>query len=76
MKAMNLRTLGWARTVRGLREGDQSVLLTGLALVLLQQLRRSTSKRKLVYRKKVPVGSTIVIRHTRRGTPRLDIRRP
>lgn len=70
---MNLRPLGWARTLRGLREGDQMVLLTGLGLIALQALRGSKGKRELIYRKKLPVGSTLVVRHARSGSPKLEI---
>ncbi|HLT95257.1 MAG TPA: hypothetical protein VK070_00570 [Acidimicrobiia bacterium] len=72
---MNLKTLGWARTLRGLREGNQAVLLTGLALILFQKARSSKDQRELIYRKKLPVGSTIVVRHARRGEPKIQIRR-
>ncbi|HEX7097806.1 MAG TPA: hypothetical protein VF377_01090 [Acidimicrobiia bacterium] len=70
---MNLKALGWARTLRGLREGNQTILLTGLGLIALQMLRNSKEKRQLVYRKALPVGSAIVIRHAKPGTPRLRL---
>lgn len=70
---MNLRPIGWARTLRGLREGNQAVLLSGLGLVVWQSLRNSKGKRELIYRKKLPVGSTIVVRHGHRGDPKLEI---
>lgn len=73
---MNLKPFGWARTLRGLREGDQSLVVTGLALVLVQYLRSSRPSKQLIYRKKLPVGSTIVVRHTLRGDPKLQIKRP
>lgn len=70
---MNLKALGWARTLRGLREGNQAVLLTGLGLIALQMLRNSKGKRQLVYRKTLPVGSAIVVRHAKPGTPWLRL---
>ncbi len=73
---MNLNFVGWQRAVRGLREGDQTLLLTGLALLAFQYLRGSRTRRRLVYRKKLPLGSTVVVRHARRGEPRLEIHRP
>lgn len=73
---MNLKTIGWARAIQGLREGNQSLLVTGLAILLIQGLRSSRPKRELVYRKTIPLGSTIVVRHTHRGQPRLDIHKP
>lgn len=73
---MNLSPLGWRRVIQGARQGDQSLLLTGLGLVLFEYLRHSKPKRKLLYRKKLPVGSTVVVRHGRRGEPRLEIHKP
>ena len=73
---MNLGSIGWPRVVRGLREGDQTVLLTGVALLFVQYLRSTKPRRQLVYRKTVPVGSTVVIRNTARGEPKLEIIKP
>ena len=73
---MNLKLLGWQRAVRGLREGSQGVLFTGLALVAYQYLKEGRSRKRLIYRKTVPVGATVVVRHARRGDPRLEIRKP
>jgi hypothetical protein len=72
---MNFKTIGWLRALRGLREGDQMVLITGMALIALQWLRAGRSSRTLVYRKKMPVGSTLVIRHADRSSTRLDTSR-
>lgn len=72
---MNWRTLGWARLLQGLREGNQQVLLTGFALLAWERLR-SKPKRKLLYRKTLPIGSSVVVRHTKRGHPRLEIDKP
>jgi hypothetical protein len=72
---MNLRPIGWARVLRGIREGNQTVLLTGLGLVAFQSLRGSRGKRELIYRKKLPVGSAVVIRHNRPGDPKVEVRR-
>lgn len=69
---MNFKTIGWLRALRGLREGNQTILLTGLALVVYQWLRSSKPDRELVLSKRIPVGSTIVIRHADRGATRLD----
>lgn len=70
---MNFKSIGWLRAWRGVRQGDQTVLLTGLALVAFQYLRGSRGKKELIFRKKVPVGSTVVVRHARRGAPRITI---
>mgnify|MGYP001203880215 CR=1 FL=1 len=76
MAVMNLKSIGWMRTLRGVREGDQLILFTGLALVALQWLRNSGQKKELIYRKKVPVGSSVLIRHVHRGAPKITIQKP
>jgi hypothetical protein len=66
----------WTRVLRGLRSGDQPVLLTGLGMLAFQYLRATRTKRTLIYRTTVPIGSTVVVRHTDQGAPRLEINRP
>lgn len=73
---MNFGFIGWKRAVRGAREGDQTLLLTGIGLILFQYVRSTRPKKQLLYRKAVPVGSTVVVRHGRRGEPRLEIQKP
>lgn len=70
---MNLRPMGIARTLRGLREGNQAVLLTGLALILFERMRSNRGKRELLYRKKLPVGATLVVRHAGPESKKLQI---
>lgn len=72
---MNLRPFGMVRVLRGLREGSQSALLTGLALIALQKMRDSRGKRELVYRKSLPVGSAVVIRHQHPDQVKVEVRR-
>ena len=72
---MNLRPFGMVRVLRGLREGSQGALLTGLALIALQKMRDARGKRELVYRKKLSVGSAVVIRHQRPDEMKVQIRR-
>lgn len=72
---MNLRPIGWARALRGIREGNQTVFLTGLGLVAFQSLRNSRGKRELIYRRKLPVGSAVIIRHNRAGDPGVEVKR-
>lgn len=62
---MNLKLIGWQRSVRGFREGNRSMLLGGLAMLAFHYLRSSRPRRELIYRRKVPVGTEIVIRHRR-----------
>jgi len=57
-------TGGVARAFRGARTGDQQALLTGAALAAFGLWRRSSSKKKeLLYRKTVPMGSSLVVRY-------------
>ncbi|HEX6220764.1 MAG TPA: hypothetical protein VF115_06695 [Acidimicrobiia bacterium] len=70
------RAEGVRRTLRGFREGDNRELYLGLALWAFTYLRNTTPKRQLLYRKTVPEGSALVIHHTKRGAPKLEIRRP
>lgn len=71
-----LKTTGWSRVLRGLRAGDQSLLITGLGMLLFRYLRSSKPQKELIFRKVVPVGSTVVVRHAKRGDPRIEIRKP
>lgn len=79
MKLLNpafLKATGWTRVLSGLRTGDQSLLFTGLGLLALRYLRTSRQNKQLLFRKVVPVGSAIVVRHTKEGEPRIEIREP
>ncbi len=59
-----LVTGGISRAFRGARTGDQQLLLTGAALAAFGLWRRSSAKKKeLVYRKTVPLGSSLVVRY-------------
>lgn len=66
----------WTRVLRGLRSGDQAVLLTGLGMLAYRYLRATRPKRSLIYRTSVPVGSTVVVRHGHKGGARLEIHEP
>lgn len=70
------REAGYLRTMRGLREGDNRELYLGLALSALAYLQRTKPRKELLYRKKVPEGTALVIHHTRSGKPRLQIIKP
>lgn len=70
------REEGYRRTMRGLREGDRQELWLGIALGFLAYLQRSKPKKELLYRKKVPVGTAIVIHNKADGDPQLEIVKP
>lgn len=57
-----------------MREGSQGLFLSGLALIAFQKLRDSRGKRELVYRKKLPVGSAVVIRHQSPDETKVEVR--
>lgn len=76
LNPLRLTSAAWTRVLRGLRTGDQAALLTGLAMLGYQYLRATRPKRTLLYRTTVPLGSTVVVRHGLKGSPRLEIRRP
>lgn len=70
------RELGFDRTLKGLREGDNRDLYFGLALSALAYLQRTKPRRKLLYRRTVPEGTALVIHHKKSGSPRLEILKP
>ena len=70
------REEGIRRALGGLRRSDRRDLFVGLALTALAYLRRTGPRRQLIYRKKVPKGSALVIHHKKRGAPKLEIVKP
>jgi MYXO-CTERM domain-containing protein len=71
-----MRAAGVERTLRGLRHGDQRELYTGLGLAALAYLGRTRPRRQLLYRKRIPEGSAVVIHHRRRGDPKIEVVKP
>lgn len=68
---------GTTRFLRGLREGDQQALLTGAALAAYGMLRNRGSDKELIVRREVPLGSTVVIRHRKKGEmPNIEFYEP
>ena len=72
----DMRAAGVARTLRGLRNGDQQDLYTGLGLAALAYLTSTRPRRLLIYRKRVPEGSALVIHHRRRRDPKIEVIKP
>jgi hypothetical protein len=69
----DIRAASLDRTLRGLRTGDQRQLYSGLGLAALLYLRNTRPRRRLVFRKRLPEGSTLVIHHKRRGDPKIEV---
>jgi hypothetical protein len=65
--AVSPKTAAVTRVLRGLREGDQQALLTGAALFAYNAWRNRGPERELIARREVPLGSTVVIRHGKKG---------
>ena len=65
--AVSPMSAGATRVLRGLRQGDQSALLSGAILVAYGLWRRRGPERELLVRREVPIGTTLVIRHGREG---------
>lgn len=72
----NLGAIGFQRALRGLRQGDQRELYYGLSLWAIAYLRRTATRKTLIYRKSVPEGSSIVIHHKRIGDPKIEVVKP
>jgi hypothetical protein len=58
---------GTTRVLRGLREGDQRSLLGGAAIVAYGLLQKRGPEKELIARREVPIGSSVVIRHGKKG---------
>ncbi|HEY4606352.1 MAG TPA: hypothetical protein VIH55_01795 [Acidimicrobiia bacterium] len=79
LRLFGIRDTGLAgvdRTLRGLRTGDQRELFIGLGLAALTYLSRTKPRRRLIYRRRVPAGSALVIHHRRRGDPKIQVIKP
>lgn len=72
----NMRSQGYGRAFRGLRQNDRREMMLGLALTALAIMRDSRGKKELLFRKEVPTGSAIVIHHKRRGDPKIEVIKP
>jgi hypothetical protein len=72
----DIRTASIDRTMRGIRTGDQRELYTGLGLAALAYLRATRPRRRLVFSKKLPEGSALVIHHRRSGDPKIEVIKP
>jgi hypothetical protein len=72
----DIRAASIDRTLRGIRTGDQRELYTGLGLAALLYVRNTRPRRRLIFSKKLPVGSTLVIHHRGGGDPKVEVIKP
>ncbi|MFZ0626575.1 MAG: hypothetical protein WAN34_08770 [Acidimicrobiia bacterium] len=72
----DLRSQGVGRALRGVRTGEQRDLYLGLGLLAFAYLNRTAPKKRLIYRKRVPEGSALVIHHKLVGDPKIEVIRP
>lgn len=72
----NMRSQGYGRALRGLRQNDRREMLLGIALTALAVIRDSRGQKELLFRKEVPAGSAIVIHHKKRGDPKIEVIKP
>ena len=70
------RKKGYRRAMKGFREGDYRELSMGLALTAIAYLQETRPRKQLIYRRRLPEGTVLVIHHKNRGNPRLEIVRP
>jgi hypothetical protein len=72
----DLKTAGYGRVLRGLRRGDRRDLYLGVALALISLMRQKSTDKELIFRKKLPEGSALVIHHKKKGDPKIEVIRP
>jgi hypothetical protein len=72
----DIRAASIDRTLRGIRTGDQRELYTGLGLAALLYVRSTRPRRRLIFSKKLPEGSALVIHHRRSGDPKIEVIKP
>jgi len=56
--------------------GDRRDLYLGVTLALLSVLRQNSGGKELIYRKKLPEGTALVIHHKKKGDPKIEVIRP
>ncbi len=70
-------TAGYRRTLTGLRTGDRTDLVLGLALLGFTYMRRTRPRKELIYSQVLAPGTHVTVRNAKPGTPtRLEIREP
>lgn len=75
-EAPDVKSEGFRRSLKGLREGDYRELSFGLILGAVAYIQNTKPKKELIYRREVPTGSALVIHHKKSDNPKLEIRRP
>jgi hypothetical protein len=59
-----------------LRRGDRRDLYLGVTLALISLMRQKSTDKELIFRKKLPEGSALVIHHKKKGDPKIEVIRP
>jgi len=72
----DMKTAGYGRVWRGLRRGDRRDLYLGVTLALVSLLRQKSNDKQLIFRKKLPEGSALVIHHKKKGDPKIEVIKP
>jgi hypothetical protein len=72
----DVRSHGYGRALRGLRQNDRRELMLGLAITAFAILREGRGDKELLFRKEIPTGSAILIHHKRRGDPKIEVIKP
>jgi hypothetical protein len=72
----DMKTAGYGRVWRGLRRGDRRDLYLGVTLALVSLLRQKSDDKQLIFRKKLPEGSALVIHHKKKGDPKIEVIKP
>jgi hypothetical protein len=72
----SVRSAGFGRALRGMRRNDRRELMLGLALTAYSILRDTRPRRELLFSKRLPTGSAVVIHHKRRGDPKIEVIKP
>lgn len=73
----DIRAAGAVRVWRGIRRGDRNEMYMGAALAAYSWYRsRNGGGRELIYRKKLPEGTALMIHNRKRGAPRIEVVKP
>jgi hypothetical protein len=72
----DLRSAGVGRVWRGMRQGDRRELYLGVAMAAVALLRQNQGQKELIFRKKLPEGTALVIHNRKKGDPKIEVIKP